>query len=107
MTYDHPPEPQRHSRVELLLGAVMFKSRWLLAPFYLGMIVGLLLLLLAFGRKLLVQDVVLIEVKATDGLSPVHQAQLLTYLKLSGFRIGLLMNFNVILFKQGLKRMVL
>ncbi len=85
----------------------MFKSRWLLAPFYLGMIVGLLLLLLAFGRKLLVQDVVLIEVKATDGLSPVHQAQLLTYLKLSGFRIGLLMNFNVILFKQGLKRMVL
>ena len=50
---------------------------------------------------------VLVEVKAVDKLTPVHQAQLLTYLKLSNCRLGFLMNFNVRLFKDGLKRMVI
>jgi len=49
---------------------------------------------------------VIIEVKAIDALAPIHDAQVLTYLKLSGLRIGLLMNFNVALLKQGLKRFV-
>jgi hypothetical protein len=50
---------------------------------------------------------VIVEVKSVDALAPIHEAQLLTYLKLSGLRLGLLMNFNVVLFKHGLKRMVL
>ena len=56
---------------------------------------------------ILVENSVIIEIKSTDALLPIHQAQLLTYLKLSGLRLGYLMNFNVSLFKQGIKRMVL
>ena len=48
-----------------------------------------------------------IEVKAVDALTRIHEAQILTYLKLSGCRIGFLMNFNVVLFKHGLNRLVL
>jgi len=56
---------------------------------------------------LLVEKTILIEVKAVAALNAIHEAQLMTYLKLSGCRIGFLMNFNVALFKQGLKRLVL
>ena len=55
---------------------------------------------------LLLAGAIVIEVKSVEALAPIHQAQLLTYLKLSGCRLGFLMNFNVPLFKQGLKRMV-
>lgn len=48
-----------------------------------------------------------LEIKAVDSLIPVHEAQLLTYLKLSRTHIGLLINFNVRLLKEGIKRMVL
>jgi GxxExxY protein len=54
-----------------------------------------------------VDSSVIIEVKSLDALAPIHDAQVLTYLKLSGLRIGLLINFNVVLLKQGLKRLVL
>ena len=47
------------------------------------------------------------EVKSVDALAPVHEAQLLTYLRLSGRRLGFLINFNVVLLKQGVKRMIL
>jgi hypothetical protein len=47
------------------------------------------------------------EVKSVDALAPVHEAQLLTYLRLSGRRLGFLINFNVVLLKQGIKRMIL
>lgn len=50
---------------------------------------------------------VVVEIKSVDAIMPIHKAQLLTYLKLSGCRLGYLMNFNVPLFKQGVKRMVL
>jgi GxxExxY protein len=56
---------------------------------------------------LIVDDLVLIEVKAVEALAPVHTAQVLTYLRLSGLRLGLLMNFNVALLKEGLRRIVL
>jgi GxxExxY protein len=55
----------------------------------------------------LVEKTIIIEVKAVDALNAIHEAQLMTYLKLSSCRIGFLMNFNVGLFKQGLKRLVL
>jgi len=55
---------------------------------------------------LLVADVVVVELKAVEKLLPVHEAQLLTYLKLTGHRLGLLINFNVPLIRDGIKRMV-
>jgi len=55
---------------------------------------------------LLVAEAIVVEVKSVEALAPIHQAQLLTYLKLSGCRLGFLMNFNVELFKHGIKRMV-
>ena len=56
---------------------------------------------------LLVDRRVIVEVKSVTALEPVHTAQLLTYLKLSGHRVGLLMNFNVSLLKDGVRRLVL
>ena len=55
---------------------------------------------------LLVDDAVILETKSVDSLAPIHQAQLLSYLKLSGCEVGLLINFNVKLLKQGIVRMV-
>ncbi len=54
---------------------------------------------------LLVSDSVIVELKAIDQLAPIHQAQLLTYLKLSGKKVGLLINFNVLHLRDGIKRM--
>src|SRR5262249_2113415 len=59
-----------------------------------------------FRIDMLVDELVVIETKAVDGLHPVHEAQLLTYLKLSGFRLGYLINFNVALMKDGIRRYV-
>ena len=56
---------------------------------------------------ILVEDAVIVEMKSVDALIPVHEAQILTYLKFSEKKIGLLMNFNVILLKNGLKKYVL
>jgi GxxExxY protein len=56
---------------------------------------------------LLVQDEVILELKAVEKLLPIHQAQLLTYLKLAQKRVGLLINFNVPLLTQGVIRRVL
>ena len=55
---------------------------------------------------LLLEDVVIVELKSVDKIAPIHEAQLLTYLKLSGKRLGLLLNFNVVHMKDGIKRMV-
>jgi len=60
-----------------------------------------------YRLDLVVDGAVIIEIKSIDALAPIHDAQVLTYLKLSGLRVGLLMNFNVAMFKQGLKRFVL
>ena len=56
---------------------------------------------------LLVEHRLIIEVKAVEAVHPVHEAQLLTYLKLTGHRLGLLINFNVPFIKQGIKRIIL
>ena len=50
---------------------------------------------------------VVVELKAVEALLPVHEAQLLTYMKLTKCKIGLLVNFNVPVLKRGIKRMVL
>lgn len=54
---------------------------------------------------LLVEDLVVVEIKAVEALAPIHRAQLLSYLKLSGKQIGLLLNFNVARMKDGIVRM--
>ena len=55
---------------------------------------------------LLVDDRVIVELKAVECLLPIHRAQLLSYLKLSGCKVGLLINFNVLRLKDGIKRIV-
>ena len=55
---------------------------------------------------LVVANRVVIEVKSVEGLHPIHQAQLLSYMRLSGIAVGLLMNFNVLHMRDGIRRMV-
>ena len=57
-----------------------------------------------FRLDLLVENKVIVEIKANDGLAPVHFAQTLIYLKLSGKKLGLLLNFNVKYLKDGIHR---
>ncbi len=59
-----------------------------------------------YRLDLLVDEKVIIEAKSVDILTDIHFAQILTYLKLSGFKLGFLMNFNVKLIKNGIKRVV-
>ncbi len=60
----------------------------------------------AHNMDLMVENAIVVEIKATEGMAPVHSAQLLTYLKFSDKRVGLLINFNVPVLKDGLKRIV-
>jgi len=55
---------------------------------------------------ILVEDTVVIELKSVEHLLPIHEAQLLTYLKLANKKLGLLINFNVTLLKNGIKRRI-
>ena len=55
---------------------------------------------------MLVNELVIVEVRAVKVIAPIHHAQLTSYLKLSGCRVGLLINFNVVLLKEGIKRIV-
>jgi GxxExxY protein len=61
---------------------------------------------LGFRLDLLVETLVVVEIKAIEAITPVHQAQLLTYLKLSQRHLGLLINFNVVHLRDGIRRMV-
>ena len=56
---------------------------------------------------LIVDECLIVQIKAVEALTPLHEAQVLTYLKLSGLRLGLLINFNVLLLKHGVRRFVL
>jgi GxxExxY protein len=59
----------------------------------------------AFRIDMLVNECVVVEVKAVEKLLPIHDAQVLTYLKLTGHRVGLLVNFNVPRIKEGIRRL--
>jgi len=61
---------------------------------------------LGFRIDLIVDDKVIIEIKSVEALAPVHKKQLLTYLRLADLRLGLLINFNVELIKDGIQRVV-
>jgi GxxExxY protein len=60
-----------------------------------------------YRLDILIANSVVVEVKAVETLIPVHEAQLITYLKLGGWKIGLLINFNVAVLKDGIRRKVL
>ena len=60
-----------------------------------------------YRADLVVERRVILEIKAVDHVLPLHAAQLLTYLRLSGCRIGLLLNFNTVMLKDGIRRCVL
>jgi GxxExxY protein len=62
---------------------------------------------LGYRLDLLVEGAVVVELKAVEKITPLHQAQLLSYLKLSGRKLGLLMNFNVVHMRDGIKRVIL
>ena len=87
---------------ELKKHGVPFKAQVVLPVTYDGM-------RLETGLRLdvLVADSVIVEIKAVETMHPLFEAQLLTYLKLTGLRLGLLVNFNVQLIKDGIKRMAL
>ncbi|MBA7659976.1 hypothetical protein ES703_67975 [subsurface metagenome] len=59
-----------------------------------------------FKADIIVEDKVLIEIKSVENIIPMHKKQVLTYLKLSGIKLGLLVNFNVELIKNGITRIV-
>lgn len=59
-----------------------------------------------FRADLIIEDKVIVEIKSIEALSPVHRKQLLTYLRLTGKRLGLLINFNVEVVKDGIVRVV-
>ena len=60
-----------------------------------------------YRLDLLVEDAVVVEVKSVDSLCKIHEAQLITYLRLGGWTVGLLINFNVDVLKNGIRRRVL
>jgi GxxExxY protein len=55
---------------------------------------------------MVVENQIVVELKAVDALSPIHTSQLLTYLKLGGYRLGYLMNFNSAHLRDGIKRVI-
>jgi len=60
-----------------------------------------------YRLDLLAARCIVVEIKSVETILPIHQAQIMTYLKLSGLRLGFLINFNVRLFKHGVRRVVL
>jgi len=86
--------------IELGLRGVRFKSQVELPVFYKEHHADV-----GYRLDLVIDDAVVVEIKAVEHLLPVHEAQLLTYLRLSGIATGLLLNFNVPVLKDGIRRM--
>jgi GxxExxY protein len=87
---------------ELLLRKIRFERQRPLPLEYKG-----IRLQCGYRVDLLVEWLVVIEVKSIDAIAPIHEAQLLTYLRLGGWEVGLLINFNVVLLKNGICRRIL
>lgn len=87
---------------ELLLRGIPFEREKPLPLEYKGIHLGC-----GYRIDLLVANSVVVEVKAIEALAPTHEAQLLTYLRIGGWRLGLLMNFNVAVLKAGIRRRIL
>jgi len=66
-----------------------------------------LILPCGYRLDLLVDGAIVVEMKSIDAIAPIHEAQLLTYMRLGGWKLGLLINFNVEVLRQGIRRRVL
>ena len=86
---------------ELLLRGLAFDRQLLLPIVYKGLEIDA-----AYRIDIKVEGLVIVELKAIDQLEAIHEAQLLTYLRLSNLWLGLLINFNVAVLKDGIKRLV-
>lgn len=87
---------------ELSLAEIPFKLQVSLPIHYKGLNLDC-----GYRIDVLIDDSLIIEIKSVEKMLDIHRAQLLTYMKLSGIGIGLLMNFNVAIFKSGLQRFVI
>ncbi len=87
---------------ELALENVRFARQRSLPLDYKGLKLGC-----AYRVDLVVEEAVVVEIKSVTAIEPVHEAQLLTYMKLGGWDVGLLINFNVTVLRRGIQRMVL
>lgn len=88
--------------IELKQRKIPFHTQKSLPIIYRGTIVES-----AFRADIVVDDRLLVELKAVDSLLPIHQSQVLTYLRLTGLPLGLLINFNTAKIKDGIKRLAL
>lgn len=87
--------------IELRLRGILFEQQKVISVPYKGYKVG------ESRLDLLVDQCLIVELKAVENLLPVHMAQVMSYLKVTGCQLGLLINFNVPILKQGIKRIVL
>jgi len=86
---------------ELSIRSIVFQQQVAVPLYYKGSNTGK-----EFYIDLLVEDELIIELKAVDEIHPVHEAQLLSYLKLANKKMGFLINFNIVLLKDGFRRRV-
>jgi len=86
---------------ELSLGGLSLERQKPLAVQYKGINLDC-----GYRLDVVVEDAIILELKSCEKIEPIHKAQLLTYLKLSGYKLGLLLNFNVILMREGIVRIV-
>ncbi len=87
---------------ELALRGIKFRCQSPLAVQYKGVQIDC-----GYRLDIVIEEKILIEIKSVEKLAPIHEAQLLTYMRLGGFRIGLLINFNVTRLTDGIVRRVL
>ena len=93
---------QRCLAHELHSNGIAYKLEWPVPVNYKGVTLDC-----GYRVDLLVEDKLIVELKSVEQVQAIHEAQLLTYMKLAGIAIGLLINFNVTQLKKGLKRYVL
>ena len=86
---------------ELRLKPLQFQRQVDLPVCYKGVKLGC-----GYRMDIIVENNVVLELKTVEAITPVHEAQLLTYLKLSGIRVGLIINFNIDVLKNGILRLV-
>jgi len=93
---------RRCLRRELMLRGIPYRKEYPLPLEYKG-----IRLECGYRVDILVGGIVAVEVKSVQALAPIHDAQLLTYLRLGGWRVGLLINFNVVVLKDGIHRKIM
>ena len=87
---------------ELQIHGIPYKYKWPLPLDYKGLHLNK-----TYNVDLLVDDRVVVEVKSIAELAPIHEVQLLTYMRIGGWKVGLLLNFNEVVLKRGIRRRVL